>query len=170
MDNKTDLRIWAKSVRKTLDLVNISEKILAKIRTNEVYKNSKNVMLFYPTKYEINLLPLLEDSKNFYLPKVSGDKILVCPYCRGDELVCTNFNINEPCSNPVSPEVVELVIVPALVADKYGYRLGYGGGFYDRFLATLSAKTIVPVSHELLIEKLPVENFDVKIDFVITDI
>ena len=170
MDNKTDLRIWAKSIRKTLNLADISKNITAKIRGNDIYKNAENVMLFYPTKYEISLLDLLNDKKNFYLPKVYNDEILVCPYSKDDSLEVSQFNIKEPCTNPVKAEHLELAIVPALVVDKKGYRLGYGGGFYDRFLSKFPIKTIVPISHELIVEKLPVEKFDIKIDVVITDI
>ena len=46
----------------------------------------------------------------------------------------SNFGIKEPCSEPVAPDILDLIIVPALMVDKNGYRLGYGGGFYDRFL------------------------------------
>ena len=170
MDNKTDLRIWAKSIRKTLNLADISKKITAKIRDNDIYKKAENVMLFYPTKYEISLLDLLNDKKNFYLPKVCNDEILVCPYSKDDSLEVSQFNIKEPCTNPVKAEHLELAIVPALVVDKKGYRLGYGGGFYDRFLSKFPIKTIVPIPHELIVEKLPIEKFDIKIDVVITDI
>ena len=170
MDNKTDLRIWAKSVRKSLNLVDISERIVSKIRLCDLYRKSKNVMLFYPTKYEINLLQLLEDDKNFYLPKVCGEELLVCPFKIGDTLELSKFKIKEPCLEPVDYENLDLIIVPALAADKCGYRLGYGGGFYDRFLKKCKAKTIVPISHELLLEKLSIDEFDVPVDIVITDL
>ena len=169
MDSKTDLRIWAKSIRKTLDLQAISAAITKKIRVNDFYKNSKNVMLFYPVKYEINLLALLDDEKNFYLPKVCGDKILVCPFKKGEPLTVSNFKINEPCSEPVSKQVLDLIIVPALAVDKAGFRLGYGGGFYDRFLKNCNAKTVVPIAHQLLIERIPVDKFDIPVDYVISD-
>ena len=72
MDNKTDLRLRAKSIRKTLDIARLSENASEKIRQTELYKNVKNVLIFYPMRYEINLLELLKDNKNFYLPKVCG--------------------------------------------------------------------------------------------------
>lgn len=166
MDNKTDLRISAKSIRKTLDIVNLSKNICTQIRQMDIYKCSKNVLIFYPMQYEINLLELLEDDKNFFLPKVFGDELLVCPY--SENLVRSKFNVCEPCSNPVTSEIVELAIVPALMADKEGYRLGYGGGFYDRFLsANPHIKTIAPVAKELFVDKLPIDAFDVKINWVI---
>ena len=105
MENKTDLRIWAKSLRKTLPLDAISAKIVRKIRQNPEFQQAKNVLLYSP----------------------------------------------------------------ALAADKNCFRLGYGGGFYDRFLAQNKVKTITPAARQLLVEKLPVEKFDVPVDFVITD-
>jgi len=166
MDNKTHLRLRAKSIRKTLDIARLSEDVCAQIRQTGIYKNSKNVLIFYPMQYEINLLGLLKDDKNFYLPKVCGNELLVCPY--SERLEKSALNVCEPCSNPVSAKLIELAIVPALMADKYGYRLGYGGGFYDRFLsANPHIKTIVPIAKELFTDKLPRDDFDVKVDKVI---
>lgn len=112
---------------------------------------------------------MLEEDKNFFLPKVNGKELLICPFKNGDILEVSSFNIKEPCSNPVDPICLDLAIVPALAADKRCFRLGYGGGFYDRFLTQYKIKTITAVAHQLLIEKLPVEKFDVPVDFVITD-
>ena len=169
MDNKTDLRARAKLIRKGLDIEGTSLNIVQQIRQNKIYRQARNVMLFYPKKYEINLLSLLDDNKNFYLPKVFGSEILVCPFKKGDELELSDFYIQEPCSNPVNPQILDLIFVPALMADKEGYRLGYGGGFYDRFLSRYkNFKTILPISSKLVIEKLPHDVFDCRVDSVIS--
>ncbi len=167
MDNKTDLRLKAKSIRKNINITQLSKFLCEKIRQLEVYKNAKNVLIFYPKEHEINLLELLKDNKNFYLPKVCEDELLVCPYT--DKLKISTFNICEPCSNPVEADVVEVAIVPALMADENGYRLGYGKGFYDRFLsANPHIKTVLPIAKELFVKELPHDKFDVRIDFIIT--
>ncbi len=169
MENKTDLRVKAKLIRKQLDIQLISRNIVRLIRENKTYQSAENIMIFYPAKYEINLLSLLDDNKNFYLPKVAGKDIAVCPFKDGDKLELSSFNIKEPCTNYVNPEILDLIFVPALMADKDGYRLGYGGGFYDRFLAKFpNIKTIIPVASRLLVEKLPREDFDCKADSIIT--
>lgn len=165
MENKTDYRIYAKNLRKSLDIPRISAVLVQKLRESDLYKSAKHVMLFYPTKYEIDLRDLLKDDKNFYLPKVDGDNLLVCPYT--DSLEISKLNIFEPCSEPVCAGILDLVVVPALMADRYGYRLGYGGGFYDRFLADLNVKTVTLLPEELLVENLPNDDFDVKIDFIL---
>ncbi len=163
--NKINLRKFAKDLRTTLPLDIISSKLVELIKQDEFFINSKNIMIFYPTKFEINLLSLICEDKNFYLPKVNGNNIEVCPF--SDVLQESELNILEPCTNPVSPEILDLVIVPAIMCDKFGYRLGYGGGFYDRFLSKIKVKTICAIPKELFIEKLPIEKFDVKIDKII---
>lgn len=170
MDDKTGLRIRFKNLRKTFDLGLLSELLTEKIRSSEVYQRACNVMIFYPTKYEIDVRGLLEDAgKTFYLPRVNGAELQVCPYCKDDLLEKSAYNIMEPCNKPVDAKVLDLIIVPALAVDKKNYRLGYGGGFYDRFLSkNLSAKTMVPVSEKQVVETLPVEDFDRPVDFVIT--
>lgn len=170
MNNKTDLRTKAKTIRKTLPMSEISQQLTEQIRQHPFYMNAQNVMIFYPTKYEVNLLDLLSDNKNFYLPKVNADQLQVCPYTTDEKLEKSSFNILEPCSNPVKPLILDLVIVPALMADKRGYRLGYGGGFYDRFLSVYKEhfKTITAIPTELLVDELPINKFDKKIDVIIS--
>lgn len=168
MENKTDLRAKIKNLRKTLDINTVSDIITAKIRKHPAFLDAKNVMLYYPLKYEINLLPLLSEKKDFYFPRVEGEKLLVCPACNNFKL--SKLKINEPCSTPVCPDVLDLIVVPALAVDKQGYRLGYGGGFYDRFLAeNKNITTITPVLKEFVFDKLPTEGFDVPISYILTD-
>lgn len=169
MNNKTVLRINAKELRKTLDMKSVSENLVQKIREHEVYKHSKHVMLFYPTKYEVNLLNLLEDDKKFYFPRVKETDLLVCPYDKSVRLEKSDFNILEPCSNPVRAKVLDLIVVPALMVDKEGYRLGYGGGFYDRFLSALEDKipTMCPIPKELFTEQLPHDCYDIAVDITV---
>ena len=169
MKNKTDLRLWAKSLRKALDMQAKSLIIAKNIRHFDCYKSARHVMLWYPKGFEVNLLSLLDDDKCFYLPKVCGKELLVCPYKKSDNLLVSEFKVCEPCSAPVSPDLIDLVLVPALVVDKNNYRLGYGGGFYDRFLQKNKIKSVVAIPKELVIEVLPVEVTDVPVDLVITD-
>ena len=68
MQKKTELRKTAKELRKNLDIKAISHKICEKIRALEEFKNAQNVMIFYPLKDEIDLLELLDEGKNFFLP------------------------------------------------------------------------------------------------------
>ena len=170
MNNKQQLRIWAKEERKKLDIPKISLELLHKLKETEEYRQAKNIMIFYPLKDEINLLGLLEDSdKNFYLPKIDGENLLCCFFSKDTELCESCFKTKEPTTEPVEKSLIDLVIVPALAVDKNNYRLGYGGGFYDRFLSGVNITKIVCVPKELLVETVYPEKHDIKIDKVITN-
>lgn len=167
MDKKMHLRAIAKTLRKTLDIKSVSHKLCIKLQSMDFYKNAKHVMLFYPLKYEINTLELLNDNKNFYFPKVDDKNILVCPFT--SDFMISEYNIKEPCSKPVNPEILDLIIVPALMTDENNFRLGYGGGFYDRFLQkynNITTVTLIPA--ELITAKLPHDKFDIPLNHVIS--
>lgn len=169
MLEKTHIRTIFKEERKKLDIALISKDIVKNIRSSDFYKNAEHVMLFYPLKYEINLLDLLNDDKNFYFPKVHGENLLVCPYESSVKFEKAVFNIYEPCSAPVFPEILDLIFVPALAVDKNNFRLGYGGGFYDRFLKTIDVITAVPIYENFVVEELPHDDYDVRVDYIITN-
>ena len=168
MLKKTELRKKAKEIRKSLDIKNISHLICEEIKALEDFKNAKNIMIFYPLKDEIDLLELLEEDKNFFLPRMSGLNLNVCPYKKGDKLEVKQFGVKEPKTHPIAPKSIDLIIVPALMADSKNYRLGYGKGFYDRLITKTNAKTVVALPKELFIEELPIEPHDKSVDIVIT--
>lgn len=172
MTTKKDLRKKAKEIRNSLDMEKLSEKIVKNILNFELYQKAKNVMIFYPIDNEVNLLALLKDPcKNFYLPKVQGNELLVCPYKIGDELTLSRFKTEEPITAPVDTNVLDLIFVPALMADKTLNRLGYGGGFYDRFLSknAKNATKIVAIPNTLIIDEIPPDDYDERVDFLISD-
>ena len=168
MNSKTILRNNAKTIRKTLDMRSISEAVVSQILALDPYNSASHVMMFYPMANEINILGLLKSDKNFYFPRVNGDMLEVCPYKYGDELKKSEFNVFEPCTDAVDKSIIDIVFVPALMADKRFYRLGYGGGFYDRFLSDLNALKLVVVPEELVVDTLITDSFDVKCDGMIT--
>ena len=126
--SKIELRKWAKDTRKELDIESLSRLFIEEIKKNDIFKNSQNIMLFYPLKYEINLLDLISNEKKFFLPRTNRLNIDVCPYRKGDKLDIGGFGVKEPLTHPVSAKILDLIIVPALVVDKQNYRLGYGKG------------------------------------------
>lgn len=181
--DKTFLRKWAKEERKKYRCDAV---LIDKLKQTVQYKQAQHIMIFYPMKDEVNLLPLLNDSsKQFYLPKIEGKTLLCCPFDDKTELCASCFNTKEPVSEPtgVTPDIV---IVPALAVDKNNYRLGYGGGFYDRFLGGVnklagrfdiqtektvrgSVFRIVCIPKELVVDTIYPEPFDIPMDLIITD-
>lgn len=163
MDKKS-LRAWAKEFDKS----KCSKELIELLKKSVEYQKAKNIMIFYPLKKEINLLPLLEDeSKNFFLPKVDGKNLLCCPYKKEDELCSSCFKTLEPQTQAVDKNSIDLIIVPALCCDKHNYRLGYGGGFYDRLLKNYVGKTIICLPKELIVESIFPESYDIAVGKVI---
>ena len=169
MDKQT-LRKFAKEKRKSLDIETISSRIIKKLVQTEVYKSSSNIMIYYPLEREINLLSLLNDSsKQFYLPRIKGEGLECCTYSLGDELSTSSFKTKEPVCTACKDLDIDIIIVPALACDKHGYRLGYGGGFYDRFLNGTKAYKICCLPSELIFDSVFSEKHDIKMDLIITE-
>jgi len=169
MDDKSELRKNAKLIRKNLNIDFISEQIVLKIKSWDVFNKSQNIMIFYPLEHEINLLELLDfEYKNFYLPRINDSNLECCHYKKGDVLKESVFKTKEPTTECVNPKILDLIFVPALMVDKNNFRLGYGKSYYDRFLGNTNAITVVPIAKELIAECLPIEEHDKKVNFIIT--
>ena len=166
---KQDLRRWAKCEREKLDIESLSLVLVKKLQMTVEYQQAKNIMIFYPLKHEVNLLSLLNDkTKNFYLPKIEGKNLLCCPFKEGEKLSDSSFKTKEPLTEAVEKDLIDLVIVPALAVDKKNYRLGYGGGFYDRFFAEAQNVTkFVCTSQTLVVESVYPEIHDIQMDKII---
>lgn len=169
MNNKLELRQWVKEERKKLDIYKLSQVLMQGLQDTEEYQQAKNIMIFYPLKYEINLLELIKDgSKNFYLPRIEGNNLLCCPYNLGDELCESCFKTKEPLTGSLSPNLIDLVVVPALAVDVNNFRLGYGGGFYDRFLAGANIKKVVCIPRVFVVDTVFPQKHDIRIDKIIS--
>ncbi len=102
---------------------------------------------------------------------VSGDSELTFfPITSFNGLAEGRFHIQEPLDRSVSsvPDVDSLCIVPALLCDRSGLRLGYGRGYYDRFLAGFPGKSVI-ICYSAFVGEVPAEPHDRRADFVITD-
>ena len=166
--NKEELRCWAKKIRAELDINQVSLELVNKLQNTQAYKQAKNIMIYYPLPNEVNLLELLKDkTKQFYLPKIDGGNLLCCPFAEGDKTCLSCFKTCEPLTEPCEKNLIDLIIVPALAVDIKGYRLGYGGGFYDRFLDGFDVTKVVCIPQELVVETVYPDTHDVKMDIVL---
>ena len=170
MESKNELRIIAKAIRKELDIDIISEKILSSFLASDLFKKSKNVAVYYPFGNELKIQKIFEcTDKKFSLPKISENNTMeFYLYKNRDDLILNKYGIFEPNDAAEICQNIDLIILPALMADKLGYRLGYGGGYYDRYLRNKNIKKVILIPDELLTEELPIEKYDVKADAVIT--
>ena len=141
----------------------------------KLYPHADSFLFFYPIRKEPDITPLTEEllkkGKRVAFPKVSGREILPVEVSSLKELSPGKFGIPEPPLNFCRVlKRVDLVFVPGLAFDRYGYRVGYGGGFYDRFLRSFPVKVKVGVCFSFqLFDKVPHDPFDVPVDYITTE-
>ncbi len=132
------------------------------------------VFTYVSTETEVDTRRLLEwcfeNGKPVFAP-VSGDTELTFYQVRGsDELKHGRFGISEPVNrdNPAAADSNSLCVVPALCCDRQGFRLGYGRGYYDRFLEGFPGRSVIICYSDFVME-IPREPHDRRADLVITD-
>jgi len=156
-----------------------SKEIALKFLKTTDYLNSKNIFIFYPFRSEIDttiiIKKALKESKNIILPRVEGT--LLNLYFVNDvhtQLQEGSYKIIEPIPSSCTKAHVSdinLAIVPGVAFDRNLNRLGYGGGFYDKILRNLpqSIKKIALSFDIQIVPNIPVLDYDIKIDIIITE-
>ncbi len=141
----------------------------------EVFQSAETILTYLPMKAEVDLRPLLEQfpAKRWLLPRIlpeENHRMDFHPYDPA-RLVIHKFGMAEPAADlPIVPaEVVELVLVPGLAYDRLGWRLGYGGGYYDRFLSRFSGISVGVAYQALLLESIPHSGYDVPVGWVVSE-
>lgn len=157
-----------------------SHEIKERLLSLELYKQSASTLLFCSFRTEVDTLPIiktaLNDGKKVVLPRVNRDLLNLELYQINslDDLTPGYMNILEPlpdkCSQVV-PDEMEFVVVPGVAFDLSGGRLGYGGGYYDKLLGSIMNRPflIAIAFEEQIIEHVPVDEHDVRVDMIITD-
>lgn len=175
MVSKSNLRTIAKSNRKQIKNKELKENTITnKLLNHKRIINSNNILIYVSMKYEVSTFNLIKEllilNKNIFVPKVIDSIIKFYKINSIDELKLSNLNILEPITNIEYKYNNDTVcIIPGLMFDKFNNRLGYGGGYYDRFLSENNVYKIGICFNELLVEKINVDSYDVKMDEVITN-
>lgn len=150
--------------------------ILENIRALPQYRQARTVFCYVGTETEINTAPLLEDilesGKTLGVPKCISKGIMRVYRIESlKELKPGAYGIPEPeeGGEVIEPERIDLAIIPCLCCDKKGHRLGYGGGFYDRYLEKGNFIKAVLCREKLMKEAIPTEPHDIVMDLVISE-
>ncbi|BCR35139.1 5-formyltetrahydrofolate cyclo-ligase [Mariniplasma anaerobium] len=109
--------------------------IIKQIKVHEKFISAKTVAIFYPMKSEIDLLQLLSSDKIFLFPKVNQDDLDFYIFDEYIEFEKSSFGVLEPTGDNIYKDKIDLMIVPALAISKEFDRVGYGKGFYDRYIS-----------------------------------
>ena len=174
---KSDIRKKILKIRKANNYKNhkIDSKFLLKIiRKSKI--NGKVIGGYYPYNYEIDAIEILKklEKYNYHLslPKIRKDyKMDFFHWSTKDPLEINKFGIPEPVSDVI--KLPNILLVPLVAFDKNRNRIGYGGGFYDRYIKKLKKKkkilTIGLAYSFQKVKKIPITKNDIQLDFIVTN-
>lgn len=147
--------------------------IYQKVINNKDILSSKTLLIYISINSEVDTIKIINyflNTKNIAVPKIIDNNMYFCYVTNLNELTSGKYNIPEPTNeNLVTDFDNAICIVPGICYDKENYRVGYGKGYYDRFLSKNKIKTIGLCYKECMIEKIDNDKYDYKIDEVITD-
>ena len=174
--DKTALRNSIRARKRAMteeEIVSRSEALAQKFYASEAYKNAKTIYGYMPYNQEVRTIPMMEqalkDGKRVAIPKCYGDTM---KFIFIDDLTKVEkgyANIPEPIADePVADDTTALVLMPGLAFDPQGHRCGYGGGFYDKFLAAEPNHPTLALCYEFqMLPHLETEAHDIPVDYVL---
>lgn len=159
----------------------LSDRVALRLISMIAFDRAQDIMMYASFRSEVGTWRLIRRAvaggKDVFLPRTNVKRRRLVPVrvelhggCLAG-LVRGPYGILEPAGPEVDACVLDMVCVPALAFDRLGYRLGYGGGFYDRFLEKIRPETVtVGLSyHTQLMDRAPRDDHDLPVDFVVTD-
>lgn len=174
--DKTELRREIRARKRAMTEAEIEERSARLARlffASGAYQNAKTIYGYLPYNQEVRTVPMLEralkDGKKVAVPKVYGEEMKFL-YLDDLNAVAKGYaGIPEPIADePVAHDETALVLMPGLAFDPQGHRIGYGGGFYDKFLAAEPNHPTLALCYEFqMLPKLDVEDHDIPVDTVL---
>lgn len=181
---KDNLRKNLLNQRKSMDIQNVtafSNKIMSTIMELPQFINSKNIMLYLSFNKEVNTYPLIkwcfDNGKTVIAPYCIQDKREIVPFKITNltsDLAKSTFGVMEPKHDLLEKaniEDIDLILVPGVVFDVNCNRIGFGAGYYDRFLPKIAKNTpTIGIAYDYqIIDEIPTGKYDVSLDFIITE-
>ena len=155
------------------EIASRSEKLGQLFAQSEAYRKAKTVYGYLPYNQEVRTVPMLEralrEGKRVAVPKIYGDTMKFLYLDDLSRVEKNDMGIPEPIADtPVADDKTALVLMPGLAFTKRGDRMGYGGGFYDRFLAEEPDHPTLALCYDFqMVDSLPTEEFDIPVDTVL---
>ena len=155
------------------EIVSRSEALGRLFAQSDAYKAAKTIYGYLPYNQEVRTIPMLEqalkDGKRVAVPKVYGDEMKFLYLDDLSQVEKGYAGIPEPIADgPVADDETALVLMPGLAFDPAGHRIGYGGGFYDKFLAAEPNHPTLALCYEFqMLPELHTEEHEIPVDTVL---
>jgi len=152
-----------------------SDRVCTQLQSSSRFTQAKTILAYFSFRQEPDLNPLFTDTQHSWgFPRCVGQSLLWHRWQHGEALQTGAYGIFEPHANSptLEPDDVDLILVPAVACDRQGYRLGYGGGFYDRLLSSAewrSKPTIGIIFDFAFLPQLPIDGWDQPLKGVCTE-
>ena len=179
MLRKKQLRKMMLDRRKNLSddyLSQASAAIQRQVLSLPLFQSAKSIFLYISMEKEpstmLVLRRALEEGKQVYAPKCVNDEKMLAVRLRSiSDLIPGRMGILEPadCAETAAPGTLDVILVPCVCASADGKRLGYGGGYYDRFLSARNGNAVCLCFQKMLYDDIPVTETDVRMPFVLTE-
>lgn len=139
----------------------------------KVLQSAKNILFYYPINNEVDtklMIPYFwQQDKKIYLPKVENNELTANLFTPEDSLEKGSFNIYQSTNEKILNNNPDITIIPCSVCDHSKYRIGYGKGFYDRYLASRKTFKIGLCYDFQILSSIPYEEHDQQLDLAITE-
>lgn len=182
MEYKRKLRIKYLKQRNNLkkDIIeSLSGSIQKNIYETEIYKKANNIFVYINTNSEVETINIIKkswnDNKKVGVPVLTGNKNEMF-FAQINDFEClkkNKYGIYEPeinKNNFIKSDNTTLILVPGLVFSKDKFRIGYGGGYYDKYLSENNSLANMALAYSFqIVDKLIVQDNDVKLDFIVTE-
>ncbi|MBD3163874.1 5-formyltetrahydrofolate cyclo-ligase [Candidatus Woesearchaeota archaeon] len=175
---KAKLRKAILDRRKSISQDEAEEKsriIIRKLKQQHAYKEAGTIMFYISKGNEVSTLDIIREElekkeKKIIVPKVHGKGLLCCTLSDMDKMEYSCYGILEPEDEIICGlSDINLIIVPGIAFDSKGHRIGYGMGYYDSLLKKAASPKIALAYDFQLVEKIPADEWDIKVDKVITN-
>ena len=158
----------------SFDLIEIhSQKIISKLMKTKVISEAKSIGCYYSIGSEVQtvglITHLLEEKKIVSLPRISNGMMIFRKIEDLTKLEKGEFDIPEPKDNAQVEEKHDVILVPCVGLDNEGNRIGYGAGFYDKYLEKKNLIKIGLSYSKQIVKTIPISDEDVKMDWIITE-
>lgn len=176
---KNELRQQCRVLRRELggeQRQRASQAICQHLAAWSVFQRAQTIAAYLPMKAEVDVRPLLGQfpQKHWLLPRIAPEEDHRMDFHIYDpaRLLVHPFGMAEPAGDlpVVLAEEIELVLVPGLAYDRQGWRLGYGGGYYDRFLSRFDGISVGVAYQALVLESLPHSGYDVPVGWIVSEL
>ncbi len=151
----------------------VSAKIQKKLKKINEFRNAQKIGVYYPIGSEILtqdiIQELLSNGKDVFLPKIIGKKIEFRKITDFSSLEKGSFDIMEPKDDCQTDNSLDVILVPTVGISPMGVRLGYGHGFYDKFLSEYKTATISLTLEKQIVKNIPKSEHDIIIDWIVTE-